>query len=551
MQITQREGSRERPRGMATVGFAGAGGVAEGPLGGGRGSWVVSARRSFLDLFTSDVGFGGVPVLYTFNGKAVYDLGPARSALGDQPDRRGPRKAGPDGRPDRPTMRCSISTSGIRAGEAPPASTGSRAFGSRAVGLLGLTYSDATVQSTVKDLVRFGVPPDGVPAEEVIAASPIVFREDSRERETTIKYDATVATGMGKVQVGGSLKVFNIGYETASPFGSDSPYSTTVGTDAFDVTTALTTRQTGAYVQATTDLGRRINVTAGGRVDDYALLDATRFSPRLGASVRLSEGLTAKASTGLYYQQPPYLFLTAFPANRTLIPLRAEHYVAGLTFVPAPAARVSVEVYRKDYSDYPVASEYPALSFANLGDTFNVREVLFPMVSAGVGRTEGVEVFAERKSAGRWYGHVSVTMSRARHAGLDGVLRPGSFDYPVTLPPAVDGHCALAGSWAAASRDLSGRPYTPFDVALSTAQRRGIYDLARVNAERAPAYFRLDLRVDRSFGAPSNPVVVFAGVQNVTNRTNFAQSTWNRRVNAPELSEQIGVFPILGLEWRF
>jgi hypothetical protein len=30
---------------------------------------VVSARRSFLDLFTQDVGFGGVPVVYSFNGK--------------------------------------------------------------------------------------------------------------------------------------------------------------------------------------------------------------------------------------------------------------------------------------------------------------------------------------------------------------------------------------------------------------------------------------------------------------------------------------------------
>lgn len=33
---------------------------------------------------------------------------------------------------------------------------------------------------------------------------------------------------------------------------------------------------------------------------------------------------------------------------------------------------LSVEGYRKNYHDYPVSTEYPSLSLANLGDTFNV-----------------------------------------------------------------------------------------------------------------------------------------------------------------------------------
>jgi hypothetical protein len=75
LQVTQREGSRERLGGRLTVGFAGAGGILEGPIGSARrGSWVVSARRSFLDLFTDDTGIDGVPVLYTLNAKATYDL---------------------------------------------------------------------------------------------------------------------------------------------------------------------------------------------------------------------------------------------------------------------------------------------------------------------------------------------------------------------------------------------------------------------------------------------------------------------------------------------
>ena len=76
LQVTQREGSRDGFRGWTTLGFAGAGAIVEGPVDGGKGSWIVSARRSFLDLFTEDIGVGGVPVLYTLNGKVVYDLTP-------------------------------------------------------------------------------------------------------------------------------------------------------------------------------------------------------------------------------------------------------------------------------------------------------------------------------------------------------------------------------------------------------------------------------------------------------------------------------------------
>src|SRR4029078_365493 len=64
LQVTQREGNRQAFSGWATLGFAGAGAIVEGPInvsnGSGKGSWVVSARRSFLDLFTEDIGIGGV-----------------------------------------------------------------------------------------------------------------------------------------------------------------------------------------------------------------------------------------------------------------------------------------------------------------------------------------------------------------------------------------------------------------------------------------------------------------------------------------------------------
>jgi hypothetical protein len=72
-----------------------------------------------------------------------------------------------------------------------------------------------------------------------------------------------------------------------------------------------------------------------------------------------------------------------------------------------------------------------------------------------------------------------------------------------------------------------------------------------VNAVRAPDYIRVDVRVDRTFSVGGRPVNVFAGVQNVVNRRNIAGYRWNRRLNTAQPDEQQGVFPILGLDWRF
>ncbi|MCC7178017.1 MAG: TonB-dependent receptor [Acidobacteria bacterium] len=551
LQVTQREGSRTGFGGWATLGFAGAGTILEGPINGGRGSWIVSARRSFLDLVTDDIGVGGVPVLYTLNAKAVYDLTPRDrvwmvNISGRDNIRLGYREGqeAEDGE---------LSTLDIRY-DGWRAATGvnwQRLFGSRGVGLLGVTHSEAKVGQRVKDLALEGLPPTG-PADEAIAAAPTVYFEDSREGETTFKYDLTLnVPGLDKIQAGGSFKIFRIDYQAESPYGNDTPFSPVTGVDPFFLTTGFRAYQTGAYVQATRALTQRASVTAGLRVDDYDFLNETRVSPRLGATYRLGESLSWNASYGRYYQQPAFLFLAAFPENRGAVPWRADHYVTGLAWTPSPDLRATLEVYGKRYADYPVAATLPSVSLANIGDTFNVREILFPLASAGRGRAYGVELFVEKRLTSKLYGQGNLAFSRTRHAALDGVLRPGSFDYPFVFN--LTGGYRVSPAWEISSRValLGGRPYTPFDEAASAAGRRGVYDLSRVNAERGPMYARIDVRVDRTFTVGGQPLNVFLGVQNIANRKNFGGYLWNRRANALDVNEQQGLFPILGFDWRF
>ncbi len=552
LQISQREGSRDRFGGRATLGFAGAGGILEGPIKKDKGSWVVSARRSFLDFFTDDVGFGGVPVNYSFNSKAVYDLNPKNriwvvNLTGIDNIRLGPI----DGKTNEENVELDNLDIRYRGWRSATGFNWQRVYGDRGVGLFGFSHSEASVDQQVKDLLQF--PANGRTLQQIIDQTPPVYREDSREGETTLKYDLTLFNPMvDKVQAGGSLKLFRINYDAAQPTGNnDNPFSVRTDANPFNLNRNFTAWQIGAYVQGSQNLGSRLNLTLGGRFDRYQYIDANRFSPRAGLSYRLTDKLSLRASYGRYYQQPFFLFLSAFPINRQLAPSASTHFVTGLSYQFSNTLRMTVEGYVKNYRDYPVSLEYPAFSLANSGDTFAVRDLLFPLASAGRGRVRGFEVFLEKKFTSKWFGQTNVAVSRTRHAALDGIFRPGSFDYPFIFN-AVGGY-KLNSKWEFSVRSvfLSGRPFTPFNETLSRQQSRGIFDLTRVNSERAPDYYRLDVRVDRTFTFREKPLLVFLGVQNLTNRENFAQIGWDRRRNVPVQNSQLGIFPLIGLDWRF
>ena len=552
LQLALREGRPDRIGARATIGFAGAGGVLEGPIKGGRGSWIASARRSFLDLFTDDVGIGGVPVLYTFNGKATYDVTPrdrvwavnisaidrVRLGLTDDSD---------------PTEELSNLDIRYRGRRSATGVNWQRTFGRRGVGLFGVSYGRASVDSTVADLLRGGAAP-GTAVDEQLARAVTVFSENSSEQEMTVKYDLTTYMPMlGKVQSGISVKRTTVDYGVSAPFGSNNPYFAEPDQNPFTREIGDASYLTGVYLQNTRSAGERASITTGVRVDRFGLLAATRVQPRLGATYRLTRTTSLRGAVGRYYQQPFALFVAAFPENAALVPFRADHAVAGLTWVPSDRARVSVETYYKRYRDYPVSTQVPSLSLASLGDTFDVRQVLFPLQSAGTGTVRGVEFQLEQRpvESSRWHGHVNLAISRARYSGKDGVLRPASFDYPVVAN--ATGGWRLTDRWTLSTRlaFLSGRPNTPLDIAASTAGRRAIFDTARVNAERLDAYFRMDVRVDRLITVGGRQVRVFAGANNVTNRLNVAGFSWDRRSNLPRQQDQQGLFPILGLDWQF
>ena len=228
------------------------------------------------------------------------------------------------------------------------------------------------------------------------------------------------------------------------------------------------------------------SISGGTRAEFFGFGGYTSVTPRASSAIRLAEHSGLHASFGEYAQLPPFVYLTAWPQNYALHPIHARHIVAGIDLYEGSRGRVGLEAYQKKYRDYPVSTEYPTLSLANLVDTLGQQFLWLPMASRGTGLARGVELFGETHVGARVFVQANIAYARARYAALDGVLRPGNFDFPVVMNLAgsynLNRH--YEGSWR--YEYSSGRPYTPYllmlqrnKIALHMTFRRSMRYAAR------------------------------------------------------------------------
>ena len=173
----------------------------------------------------------------------------------------------------------------------------------------------------------------------------------------------------------------------------------------------------------------------------------------------------------------------------------------------------------------------------------------------------GIEVALRARVNSRMQLLTTATYARTMAKALDGVKRNGNFDIPLVVNAMLNVRLPWKVDLAARESMASGRPYTPFDLAASDAQSRGIYDLTQVNGERGAIYSRLDVEFDRRFKLGKGEMDAQVGAENVMNRGNFLGYTWlnNCQVGTycangeqPVVKvNQMGRFPVASVRYRF
>lgn len=531
MELRFREGNRSEFDGQLDLNFAGFGGVAEGPLGGGKGSWLFSARRSYLDLLIKaiDTGTSIAPRYGDYQGKLVYDLHPRHQLtllgiFGDD-----------HSRSDREAARENDMTV-----------YGTQDYGENTAGLnwrmlwTGKGFSNTSLSYTGlnfrEDYFETG-------------SDIMVVRNRSSEQAWKLRNRNHFRLGAHALEFGIEAQ-----YRAAD---FDNRYA--AFTDALGDSVApqqldreISARQLGGFASLTLQLLPRLSATAGLRGDYFSAQPEVRIAPRLALDYRLSERTALSGSAGLYHQHLPFVLLVQQAENRELPPLQATHYVLGISHLLSADTRLSLEAYRKDYRHFPIDPAQPALF---LIDEIFYRYGFFfhhgPLSAAGEAKSQGVEIMLQKKLAERLYGLASASYFRSEYRGGDGRWRERVFDNRYIF--SVEGGYKPSRSWEFSLRWIyaGGAPYTPFDEAASRARQRGVLAEAALNRARYPDYHSLNLRFDRRFHFDRANLVFYFSVWNAYNRRNIAGYYWNIGENRPDEITQWGVLPIFGLEFEY
>ncbi|MFH1011132.1 MAG: TonB-dependent receptor [bacterium] len=530
LDLELREGARERFRGEAVLSMAGVGGNVEGPVAKGRGSYLLSARKSYLDLMYKTIGLTAVPKYWDTQFKGVYDVSERHrlSLIGLYLN-------------DRIRIEAEEPDAWSRGAEAVESFGHRYAVGARLRSLWRGGHSEIVL---ARNFLSFEDEVQEMPEQRLI------YRD--RMSHSTDQFDLHV-TGRARAQdewsAGVGLRPIHFDYDwwlepdtvIYDDFTGDS-LPDSVLYDAWQVKEAATSFKYAGYLQYRWRPTPTWSLVAGARLDGFDYSKHYGIGPRLSARWDFLPKWTVSLAYGIYYQAMPFHIYAADPdgANRDLPHGRADHYVAGLTFLPQEATKLSTEVYYKDYRDLPVAEE------DLVGDpTFRSHRYL----PVGKKRVWGFEFFAQQKLAANWYGTLSYSYGDAESSEPVRGSFPADYDFR-HVGTLIFGHKtnlshrpwfrAFQKHWygwwtyvlplngdeltfSTRYRYVTGRPYIPRVWTTEGPQFESHWEDGMVNSERYPDYNRWDVRWDSKWFSGGHTLGIFLEVENVLDRTNVAE----------------------------
>ncbi len=527
LNIDLRDGREDRLGGKATISASQFGLNLEGPVGSD-GSWLFSARRSYLDFIFRAAGFSFVPEYWDFLGKGSWRL--------DQSNQLSVLAIGVI---DRVRFFNDDQDNIFDNSRILDNSQDQLVGGVTWKHIFTTGFVTTTLGRTVVDF-QF---------RQTDSLQNPIFENSSTEDEYNLRSDALFLMG--------DVSELSFGV-TAKTVGFDAAIRLVTPGSVLNITPGDRFYKGAAYLQWVQTLPWGAKATLGGRLDYFSGVN-DKLSPGLRAALvqPIDELSSLTLSAGRYFQAPSYIWLVANADNRSLTSIRSDIVVLGIDRTFAEDLRLSVEGYLKRYDHYPASINRPFLVLANTGAGFGGADDGFasfglePLVSEGTGRAYGLEILLQKRlSDVPFYGTASLSFNNSFFTARDGVERPGNFDQRVIAN--LSGGYRISDEWevGAKFRFATGRPYTPVD---STGDPGFGYQVTSAyNSLRLEASHALDIRVDRRWAFSSWNLIAYIDVQNVYNRKNPNPPRWNARENGPDRSEsQIGILPSIGIsaEW--
>jgi outer membrane receptor protein involved in Fe transport len=531
--------------------------MSEGHFGQDRGSWLISARRGYLDLVLAlmEEEDPPEPVYYDVFGKVRYAISGTN------------------------TLTASILHSGDRLDFVEDEQDGFE--DDRASTTYGNSYGWLTLRSVLTP--RLAVRTIGSLGRITLGRNGIGYSDMTGEIDYTVDDDTSVRL-FGLTQDWdfemSERYLMKWGWYYSNERAEYDYLNTVAHRDcAIPDSCAVTTESTSAVIDPEGDrfggyVSNRLRIAPpltfefGLRYDRNGYTDDEHLDPRLGVVYWLGKQTSLRAAWGYFHQsQRMHEIAVAYGESDFYPAESARHWVAGLEHTLRNGLNLRLEGYYKEIFDLTPAHHM----FNNSIELFpEVEDDIYTVTFDGA-RSKGLELYAKYHREGKWSCWGSYALSRvdddARTLIFQGV------EYPVEgpdLPSRYDQRHAvhldinyhpnpkwdMNVSW----KYHTGWPYTP-QVLYSEEMPDGSTQCSVGYAFRGatlPAYHRMDVQIRRHFGSSRNRVSVFLALINLYNRSNVRNIKYNTRLNPDGSLRLVGVeeywfglLPSVGVRWTW
>lgn len=550
VDILTRDGGRDRVRSHGAIGLVSSRASLDGPLPGRRGSYLISARRTYLDVITGAAeSFGVIPrsVPYGFTDahlKLTHDVGKmGQLSASGYVNREGLSEAGARGTGPSWSWGTLAGSVGYRT----PIASGATLY---------LTAAGSTFDATLYGWD--GRPRPTSPYDTVAIGEIPVSRSD-------------VGTGLLKADLALHRRshTLRLGVH-AQAYSADhlvDPRWTAMEQVLPDLAASSNFTTVAAYVEDEWTGFDRLQVRGGLRALKVEGRDPVLL-PRIGLSYRLTDHTALTLGGGRYAQAVgtlrneealsasifAYDLLTGVPAGAPLP--TAEDVVLGAEWADGRSS-LRVEGFGKRIHDLPLV---PILL-----DPEDAPVLVADGRQSGSGRVVGLEVLGSYSGATYDLG-LSYALTAARHT-VDGLEYTPRYNRQHLLDLSASRRLGESGQLSFRLAAGSGQPTSTvigsfqryrYDPAIGRLVP--LFDVARVygahNTNRLPPYLRLDVGVRKTydrewFGHPAK-VTPYFQVLNVLNSANPAWTEVDVFAGVLEKDgPRLPILPTLGVEWRF
>jgi hypothetical protein len=505
VNISTRDGCRERYKGKVNLSLINALGLLEGPIGDDA-SFILSARRSYYDLIlTPEEGFT-IPSFYDIQGNLAWDVASGHKLLlsgllsGEYI-----RAEFEDPEPEQPSKledRYLISTSSLQ---------WKWLISENFYSMAALIFQTADIKMEMDRWWMRGT-----------------------VKEPGVRYDITWRLdGTHEVKTGLEVRRPDLDWETFLPLSPEA--------DAWFDTTAQAARReakgtytfVSGYLQDTWDLFPGLTLAPGLRYERLDYTGKGELSPRLSARFRFDDRSAIRLAYGHFHQIPEIEELIENPDLETKL---ATHKILGLEREFGRDIRGWVEVYDKDYRDLIIVD--------SLGNYSN----------GGFGNSYGAEVFLQRKGRGIT-GWISYSLSWSkRREYVDESEIPFRYDRRHDLTLVFNWRLGRTWRLSAKWRMASGFPYTPVVAGIRDDEGHWIEIDGGANSARYPLFHRLDVKVEKTFRFLGLNPIVYVEVLNAYARKNVSGYEYSFTESGEPIPDPyygLPILPTLGISVEF